>query len=102
MSTTLSPLVSEFETAEQEVSYTKWLRTKVAANLADPRPAIPHDEVEQRMAERFERLRQKKNSKYDAAKFLARNGTWRPRYHHGLHRRAQHRCCRTHVASALI
>lgn len=45
MSTALSPLVSEFETTEQEASYTEWLRTKVAASLADPRPAIPHDEV---------------------------------------------------------
>lgn len=45
MSTALSPLVSEFETTEQETSYTAWLRAKVAASLADPRPAIPHDEV---------------------------------------------------------
>ena len=60
MSTALSPLISEFETAEQEVSYTEWLRTKVADSLADPRPAIPHDDVERRMAERFERLRQNK------------------------------------------
>jgi hypothetical protein len=45
MSTALSPLVSEFETVEQEASYTAWLRAKVAASLADPRPAIPHDEV---------------------------------------------------------
>ncbi len=45
MSTKLSPLVSEFETEEQEASYTAWLQAKVAASLADPRPAIPHDEV---------------------------------------------------------
>lgn len=45
MSTALSPLVSEFETIEQEASYTAWLRAKVAASLADPRPAIPHDDV---------------------------------------------------------
>lgn len=45
MSTALSPLVSEFETTEQEASYTDWLRAKVAVSLADPRPAIPHDEV---------------------------------------------------------
>lgn len=45
MSTALSPLVSEFETTEQEASYTEWLRAKVAASLADPRPATPHDEV---------------------------------------------------------
>ncbi|HAJ1331379.1 TPA: antitoxin [Escherichia coli] len=45
MSTFLSPIISEFETIEQENSYNEWLRTKVAASLADPRPAIPHDEV---------------------------------------------------------
>ncbi|HGA5463302.1 TPA: antitoxin [Salmonella enterica subsp. diarizonae serovar 50:k:z35] len=45
MNTALSPIVSEFETVEQEASYNEWLRAKVAASLADPRPAIPHDEV---------------------------------------------------------
>ncbi|MGG5962620.1 antitoxin [Salmonella enterica] len=45
MGTALSPIVSEFETVEQEASYNEWLRDKVAASLADPRPAIPHDEV---------------------------------------------------------
>ena len=57
MSTAFSPLVSEFESAEQEASHTAWLKAKVAASLADPRPAIPHDEVERRMAERLQRLR---------------------------------------------
>ncbi|EFA5697845.1 antitoxin [Escherichia coli] len=45
MSTALSPIISEFETVEQENSYNEWLRAKVAASLADLRPAIPHDEV---------------------------------------------------------
>ena len=58
MSTVLSPFVSEFETVEQEADYTAWLQAKVAANLADPRPSIPHDEVERRMAERLAKLRQ--------------------------------------------
>ncbi|GAB0719350.1 hypothetical protein NB16F79_23960 [Escherichia coli] len=49
MSTVLSPIVSEFETIEQESSYNEWLRAKVAASLADPRPAIPHDEVMAKM-----------------------------------------------------
>lgn len=61
MSTALSPLVSEFETTEQETSYTAWLQAKVAASLADPRPAIPHDEVERRMAERFAKMRQRQS-----------------------------------------
>jgi hypothetical protein len=59
MNTALSPLVSEFETAEQEASYTAWLQAKIAASLADPRPAIPHDEVERRMAERLAQLRKR-------------------------------------------
>jgi hypothetical protein len=58
MSIALSPLVSEFETVEQEASYTAWLQTKVANSLADSRPAIPHDEIERRMAERLAQLRQ--------------------------------------------
>jgi hypothetical protein len=62
MRTILSPLVSEFETAEQEASYTAWLQAKVAASLADSRPAIPHDEVERRMAERLTQLRTRKAS----------------------------------------
>lgn len=58
MNAVLSPLVSEFETTEQEASYTAWLKAKVASSLADSRPAIPHDEVERRMAERLQRLRE--------------------------------------------
>jgi len=61
MSLALSPLVSEFETAEQEASYTAWLQAKVAASLADPRPPIPHDEVMRRMAERLDNLRQQQD-----------------------------------------
>ncbi|MDA8327405.1 MAG: antitoxin [Betaproteobacteria bacterium] len=49
MNTTLSPLVSEFETEEQEASYTAWLRAKVTSSLADQRPNIPHDEVMAKM-----------------------------------------------------
>ena len=45
MSTVLSPIVSEFETEEQEASYIAWLKAKVQASLDDPRPGIPHDQV---------------------------------------------------------
>jgi len=54
-------MVSEFETAEQEASYTAWLQAKVAASLADPRPPIPHDEVMRRMTERLDNLRQQQS-----------------------------------------
>ena len=43
--TRLSPIVSEFETEEEAAAYDAWLRAKVAASLADPRPPIPHDEA---------------------------------------------------------
>lgn len=56
MSIALSPLVSEFETIEQEASYTAWLQAKVAASLADPRPAIPHDEVMAEMDALIDRI----------------------------------------------
>jgi len=45
MSTVLSPLISEFETSEQEAKYTTWLREKVFVSLADTQHVIPHDEV---------------------------------------------------------
>lgn len=45
MSTKFSPLVSEFESEEQEASYNAWLSEKVKASLDDPRPSLPHDEV---------------------------------------------------------
>lgn len=60
MSEALSPIVSEFETVEQEAAYSAWLQAKVAASLADPRPPIPHDEVERRMAERLAKLHKRK------------------------------------------
>lgn len=40
-----SPIVSEFENEEQEQSYLRWLKAKVEASRADPRPPVPHDEA---------------------------------------------------------
>ncbi|CDO49501.1 hypothetical protein BM1374166_01855 [Bartonella tribocorum] len=45
MKTVLSPLISEFETVEEETDYTAWLREKVRVSLANPHPTISHDEV---------------------------------------------------------
>ena len=36
---------SEFDAPEEEAAYVAWLRAKVAASLADPRPPVPHDEA---------------------------------------------------------
>ena len=38
MSTALSPLVSEFETTEQEASYTAWLRGQGRGQSGRPAP----------------------------------------------------------------
>jgi hypothetical protein len=43
------PLVSEFQSPEQEKSYDAWLQAKVKSSLADSRPHIPHDEVMAKM-----------------------------------------------------
>ncbi len=40
-----SPIVSEFGSAEEEAAYLVWLKAKVEASRADPRPSIPHDVV---------------------------------------------------------
>lgn len=45
MSALPDPLVFEFETAEAKASHNVWLRAKIAKNLADSRPSIPHDQV---------------------------------------------------------
>jgi hypothetical protein len=40
-----SPIVSEFETAEQAAAYEEWLAKKVAKSLADERSPVAHDEA---------------------------------------------------------
>lgn len=67
MTATFDPLVSEFDSPEQEADYTAWLREQVGVSLADPRPSIPHDEVERRMALRLAKLREQHKSKAEAA-----------------------------------
>ncbi len=50
-----SPIVSEFESAEQEESYLRWLEAKVAKSRADPRPPVPHDEAMARVRQTLEK-----------------------------------------------
>ena len=45
MNAVLSPIESEFATAEEAAVYDLWFRAKVQESLDDPRPSIPHDEV---------------------------------------------------------
>ena len=47
----LSPIVSEFESLEQEQAYLRWMQAKVAAARADPRPRLAHDAVMAEMEE---------------------------------------------------
>ena len=49
-----SPIVSEFESAEQEESYLRWMEAKVAKSRADPRPPVPHDEAMARVRHALE------------------------------------------------
>lgn len=43
MSAVLSPIVSEFDTEEQETSYNQWFRARVAEALHSEKPRLPHD-----------------------------------------------------------
>jgi hypothetical protein len=43
MDITRSPIVSEFETDEQEVRYDQWFRAKVEDALRSEKPRLPHD-----------------------------------------------------------
>ena len=63
MNAQLSPIVSEFETENQALSYDRWFCAKVAASLASSGPGTSHDEVMARIdaiieeAERQQRTR---------------------------------------------
>lgn len=61
MSDVRGPSMHKFATTDAEFSYNASLRAKVARNLADPRPQIPHGEVERRMAERIAALKVRRN-----------------------------------------
>ena len=43
MNAVLSPIVSEFETEEQETSYNQWFKAKVEEALHSEKPRLPHD-----------------------------------------------------------
>jgi hypothetical protein len=43
MSTALSPIVSEFDTVEQEASYDQWFRAKIEDALRSEKPRLSHD-----------------------------------------------------------
>lgn len=43
MRVVLSPIVSEFETVEQEADRDQWFRAKVQEALHSKKPRLPHD-----------------------------------------------------------
>lgn len=60
MNAVLSPIESEFATAEEAAAYDQWLRAKVSKALADPRPRVPHDQVMAEMREIIAAKRKKR------------------------------------------
>lgn len=53
----LDPIVSEFETDEDETAYDAWFRAQVEATLASTAPRIPYEEVMARVRATIERNR---------------------------------------------
>ena len=53
----LDPIVSEFETDEDEAAYDAWFRAQVEAALASTEPRIPHEQVMARVRATIERNR---------------------------------------------
>lgn len=45
MNAVLDPIISEFETEEQALSYDRWFRAKVQEAIDCKKPRIPHDQV---------------------------------------------------------
>lgn len=45
MKSVLSPIESEFGTAEEAAAYDLWFRAQVQEAIDDSRPSIPHDQV---------------------------------------------------------
>ena len=56
MSVLLSPIVSQFDTEEQEASHDQWFRAKVEEAMRSEKPRLPHDaamaKVQAMLAER--------------------------------------------------
>ena len=64
MSAMQSPIVSEFETAEQEASYNQWFQAKVEEALRSDKPRLPHDAA---MAKVQAMLEERRNARADSS-----------------------------------
>lgn len=65
MNAILSPIESEFATAEEAEAYDRWFRAEVQASLDDPSPNVPHDQV---MADMRAMLAERKAGRKNAAR----------------------------------
>ena len=63
MSEMLSPIVSKFETEEQEASYDQWFRAKVEEALHSEKPRMPHDAAMAKMQGMLEERRKARASR---------------------------------------
>jgi len=63
MSVVLSPIVSEFETKEQEASYDQWFRAKVEEALRSEKPRLPHDAAMAKVQSMLEERRKARASR---------------------------------------
>lgn len=64
MNAVLSPIESEFATAEEAAAYDRWFRDQVQEAIDDPRPSIPHDQV---MAEMRAIIALRKNARSNSS-----------------------------------
>lgn len=53
--------------AHKAAAYDAWLQAEVAASMTDPRPSVPHQEVERRFAAKRANLRRRLAAKKDRA-----------------------------------
>jgi len=58
MPNAISPIVSEFETEEQQASYGRWFRAKVGEALHSEKPRQPHDAAMAKVQALLEERRQ--------------------------------------------
>ncbi|MBF0267563.1 MAG: antitoxin [Alphaproteobacteria bacterium] len=62
MSKPLSPIVSEFESEEQEASYDRWFRAKIQTALDSKQPRLAHDQATAEIQDRLNKKRLIRNA----------------------------------------
>jgi hypothetical protein len=63
MNALLSPIVSEFDTQEQEASYNQWFRAKVEEAMNSEKPRLPHDAAMAKVHSKLEERRRARASR---------------------------------------